>query len=186
MKNRLTKTDLLQGINEKNTYALDQFLISLQDEAIDIAGAIVKDDHTAKEIVNDTHLAFIKRPIIFESLEKAQNYFYTSTRNAALNYIKSADYKKRKNTSHEFPEIRDDTDPQTALAKRCVLKEILNITETFPEKHQQIYNLYNNGHTTNEVAAELGEDKKYVRNTMNKMLKKIKEILRLKNLIMLF
>ena len=179
MKNRLTKTDLLQGINEKNTYALDQFLISLQDEAIDIAGAIVKDDHTAKEIVNDTHLAFIKRPIIFESLEKAQNYFYTSTRNAAINYIKSADYKKRKNLSHEFPEIRDDTDPETAYAKKEIHKEMLTIIEKYPEKYRHIFNLWLIGHTTKEVANQVGKDKKYVRNTMNKIFKKIAELLNL-------
>jgi len=179
MKNKLTNTDLLQGINEKNTYALDQFLISLQEEAIDIAGTIVKDDHTAKEIVNDTHLKFIKRPIIFDSLEKAKNYFYTSTRNAALNYIKTADYKNRKNTSHEFPEIRDDTDPETAYARKEIYKEMLAIIEKDPEKYKQIFNLWLTGHTTNEIATELGKDKKYVSNRRSKICKKIAAFLKL-------
>ena len=179
MRNRLTNTDLLQGINEKNTYALDQFLISLQAIAIDIAVAIVKDDHTAKEIVHDTHLKFIERSIIFESLEKAQNYFYTSTRNAALNYIKTPDYRNQKNTSHEFPEIRDDTDPETAYARKEIHKEMLAIIEKDPEKYRHIFNLWLTGHSTNEIATGLGEDKKYVSNRRNKICKKIARILKL-------
>jgi RNA polymerase sigma-70 factor (ECF subfamily) len=179
MKNRLTNTDLLQGINEKNTYALDQFLISLQAKAIDIAGAIVKDDHTAKEIVHDTHLKFIERSIIFESLEKAQNYFYTSTRNGALNYLNNSDYKNHKNLSHEFPEIRDDTDPETAYARKEIHKEMLAIIEKDPEKYKQIFNLWLTGHATNEIATALGKEPKYISNRRNKLCKKIARILKL-------
>lgn len=180
MKNRFTnESDLLQGINEKNTYALDQFLIPLHDKAVEIANAVVKDIHIAREKVHDAHLAFIKRHIIFESLEKARNYFYISTYNKALNYIKSADYKERKNTSHEFTEIRDDTDPETAYGRKEIYKEMLTIIEKDPEKYQHIFKLWLIGYSTNEVATELGEDKKYVRNRRNKICKKIAGILKL-------
>jgi RNA polymerase sigma factor (sigma-70 family) len=179
------ETELLQGINKKNTQALNQFLVPLHAKATYFAYTIVKDNHFAIQAVNDAHLAFIKTPAIFKNLEHAKYYFYSSTRNKALNYIDSADHKNWNNTTGEFPDIRDDTDIETNLAKERILKEILVIMETFPEKYQDIYNLWYTGYTTDETASRVGEGKQYVRNTRNKIFKKILKILKLKNLIML-
>ena len=186
MRNIFTnELELLQRLNAKDTYVLEQFLISLYPTAIEIADAVVKDNHIAQQLVHDAHLAFIKIPVEFESLQKARNYFYTSSRNAALNYIQSAHHKRWNNLSGELPDIRDDTDIETAIAKEGILKEILIILETLPEKYQQVYNLGNMGQSTDEIASQVGADKQYVLNAKIKALKKLRKILKLKNLIML-
>jgi len=144
---------------------------------------LVKSDDTAQEL---SQKLFIDLWLKRERLDSSRNfnaYIYTMARNAALNYLKSKDF--RDFYSYEYLNDEDCTEFDGDIyAKELDLLVTLTVNR-MPLQRKRVYELSRNSNKSNDIIAEeLNISKKAVEKHLRLALNDIREVI--KRFTMLF
>lgn len=118
---------------------------------------ICHNKEVAEEIVADTFSKLWQRKDSFDNEISIKSFLYITTRNACLDYIRSAQ-QRNNNQSVELDEslILQETDPLTHLIHAELIKLLVNEINKLPQRQADVLRMcYLDGLTTDEICAKL-------------------------------
>lgn len=111
----------------------------------------------AEEIVADSFSKLWQRKDNFENEASIKSFLYITTRNASLDYVRSAQQR----ASSQSVELEDDlilqeTDPLTHMIHAELIQSLINEINKLPQRQGDVFRMiYLEGFTTDEICAQL-------------------------------
>ncbi|WP_206367138.1 RNA polymerase sigma factor [Sphingobacterium sp. SGG-5] len=122
------------------------------------AQRIVQKTEIAEEIVQDSFVKVWEARHSFQTADNIKAFLYISTKNACLNYIDSADTRRRTYYNELSEDIlHPDTDVLTGIIHAETIGIIYNELEKLPAQQAKVFRLsFFEGFSTEEICRELG------------------------------
>jgi len=148
--------------------------------------SIVRSIVLAEEVVSDVLISIWEKRAQLGSVEDLRLYLFTSTRNRAINYLKSKKLGLTENMDRQSidwdncsPQLKSkDLDPEALIEFAELNQKVTMAIESLPAKCKLIYQLVKeDGLKYKEVASLLGISIKTVENQMTISFKKLHEVL---------
>lgn len=170
---------IVEGLRKGNEKALkilyDKFFPSLCSYAFNF----IKDEMASGDIVQEIYTKVWNKRKDFDSIYSVRSFFYLSTRNACLNYLR--DSKK-----HQKVELNDNIpiEEDNFIIEEEVHRMIKNEIENLPDAIRKVFNLTLMDLSISEIANALNVSEHTVRNQRARAREILRE--RLKDWIFLF
>lgn len=118
------------------------------------ANKFVKDEDSAKDLVQEVFVRIWNYKIEFESEKSMKVYFYLSTKNACFDYLKK---EKKRGISQDLNEeiIPDDEHVVNEIVREETYRQLEGAIELLPEKAREVMRLNLKGLSNSEIAEEL-------------------------------
>ena len=167
MDSRFTYADpaLVKGCLAREKEAFEILVNTYFPVLCSFANGIVKDSETAKDIVQEVFIRFWNGKEIFKEFNSLKAWLYLSTRNRALNELKS---KKRSEEHHTTAHQQGQTTENnifSAIVKAETLASVYSVVNQLPLQMRTVFELhYIEGMPIREIATRLGIRSKTVSN----------------------
>lgn len=153
----MSPDDIVANFRQGDGGALKQLLRLYRKEIRYFVWRILKDGHTADEIVNDAFLKTWNARTNFKSLPEIRAYLYTVSRNDCLNFLKSPRSRRLDN----IDDVGHLLHSEERIEAQMIYSELLNLVyervNKLPEKQRRVFQLsFFEGLSTEEIAAQLG------------------------------
>ncbi|SRR5690606_14858450 len=119
---------------------------------------LCRNKEVSEEIVADTFSKLWQRKDNFDNETSIKSFLYITTRNACLDYIRSAQ-QRTSSQSVELEEdlILQDIDPLTHLIHAELIQSLVNEINRLPQRQGDVFRMtYLDGFTTDEICTRLG------------------------------
>jgi RNA polymerase sigma-70 factor (ECF subfamily) len=139
------------------------------------AHRFIKDEDTAKDIVQEVFVRIWNKVEHFESEKSMKVYFYLATKNACFDHLKK---EKRRSLSDELnEEIHiEDSHVVNEIIREETYRQLEQAIELLPEKARDVMRLNLNGYSNKEISEELGISVNTIKTHKVLAFKKIREM----------
>ncbi|MGQ1909449.1 RNA polymerase sigma-70 factor [Marinifilum sp. RC60d5] len=139
------------------------------------AHKFVKDEDSAKDIVQEVFVRIWKSVETFESEKSMRVYFYMATKNACFDYLKKEQRRRIDGDINEEIYIYDNT-VENEIVREEVYYQLETAINLLPQKAQRVIRLNLNGLSNKEIAEELDVSVNTVKTHKMLAFKKIREL----------
>lgn len=147
------------------------------DQLFHFTSKLIKEQHAAKDIVQQCYLSLWQTPFEDKGLEDARRLLFTFARNGTI------DHRRKENTRQRFLQRIEDNkegahqkDGTALLNTKETLRAIENAIEALPAKRKHIYKLSRHeGLSHEEIALQLSISKNTVNNQIASATEFLKE-----------
>ncbi len=181
MDDQSTNNTLLQSIQEKialgDQNSFRQLFNMYSKKLTRFAGAIVKSNDAAREIVDEVFIKIWRRRESITSVQNLTVYLYTAAKNTSLNYLAA---KARESIIEPFDffsvQFFDDHSPEKKMITSELLKKINEAIDQLPPRCKMVFKLVReDGLSYKEVGAVLNISPKTVDAQMMIAVKQISD-----------
>lgn len=177
----MTEDDILwRKIQKKDEDALKQLFFGYHQKLVSRAYHLVNDHQVAEELVQDLFFTLWEKAKKIRLEGKLENYLMVSIRNKCLNYLKSQFAKQQ---FVDFEErFSGSVNQPTSYDLEQLSKQVEQAINQLPKKCREIFLLSRRHELSySEIAEKLGVSKKTVEAQMGIALKKLRQLLNIKN-----
>lgn len=170
------KGEHLQHLEQLDSWTLREIMVSYGQEVWNYAYFLTKSFHLADDITQDVFLSVYRNIGSYRSQCTLKTWLFTITRNTAINYRRSAFFRKVIPVGW-VKETRAAPSVEQDVMSALLANEVWEMVLTLPAKHREVlildakYEL-----TANEIAAILGVSEGTVKSRLSRARKKVSEL----------
>lgn len=149
----------IEQINKLDTTAFRLLYKSYYKALVCYALQMVEDSESAEDIVQELFSTIWEKKMSFQSLVSFKAYLYNSVRNASLDYLKHKDvegnYLQKMIDAHpDYCGVGDEEEDEDFFSEEVYRRLLLTI-ESLPNRCREVFLLYMEGNTNEEIATAL-------------------------------
>lgn len=149
--------DLIRALQAGEERALDAFFSKYNRSLLYFAKSMLSAQEVAEEIVADSFAKLWEHRLSFDTIENVKAFLFISTKNACLNFIKSAHNKQIFDYDVAMFLENPDPDVHVRMVKAELMQLIYQEVMKLPEKQREVFRLtYFEDYSTDEIAEQLG------------------------------
>ena len=138
-------------------------------------------------IVQEVFIRIWEQKIIFKNKDRIKSYLYVAVRNRSLDYLKSTEYRKKKQLSaFELSILESDTYFEKEVLLEEVLSAVNKAVSKLPNKCRHVILLSLKGLKNEQISTELNVSLNTVKTQKKIAYKKLKSLLRDTSIFVLF
>ncbi|QNL47837.1 RNA polymerase sigma-70 factor [Olivibacter sp. SDN3] len=171
--------NMLKRMHEGDTTVLAPIFKYYNQRLLYFAKSLVRDDGVAEEIVADSFVKLWQGRMRIQQQDSIKAFLYIATKNACLNYNKSAHAKQY--FDHELDEALLMADPEvyTKILRAEWLQQLHEALQKLPAKQREVFKLsFLEGLTTCEICAELKMSPNAVFANRSRALEALRKVLK--------
>lgn len=149
-------TDLIKGINNKNSDVWRKFYKDFFNPLCHHAYKILKDEHIASDIVQDTLIKLWEGNTKFENIKALTVYVYRAVNNSSLNYIRDKNSEDARLKQWAFINGDITIDALSSVVTEETVRKLRSLIMTLPEDRRDVLFMSMSGMKGEEIAEELG------------------------------
>jgi RNA polymerase sigma-70 factor (ECF subfamily) len=166
------------SLHPKDLEAYKALFESLYPPLCLFANKYLSNMDTSKDIVQEVFITIWKKQPIFTNPQTTKAYFYTTVKNACLNYLKSQHYKTTTNAVQLDLALHESEDHYFAeLVSAETYAQLYKAIDSLPKKAAKVISLSLKNYTNNEIAEELNITPSTVRTQKSLAYQKLKLLL---------
>jgi RNA polymerase sigma-70 factor (ECF subfamily) len=184
---QIDKVALLRGINSRDEFMVNAFYRQVFEKLFLLASEWLDDEHDARDAVTDVFMDFLAKKETYETLSHIEGLLYMRVRWASLDKLKTLKRDKMYRGTTELDEV---SATECSIEDHIVRIEhdyaIKAIIETLPPRYRLVLEqLFFEGKQSPEIARILNGNDNTVYIIKSRALKKLKEILADKKIIII-
>jgi RNA polymerase sigma-70 factor (family 1) len=178
---------LLKGLKSNNLYAFRRLYDIYYHQLLNYASRFIAESDQAEDIISESFVVLWKKREEFETLQSIAAFLYTITRNACISQLKK-DKTKAENLRRMayLKPLTDAEDIANALKADLIQFTIIAAAQLPPEMKKVFQLIYIDGFSAIQTAEKLGRSVHTIRAQKTVAIKKIRETLVKKGLLMVF
>lgn len=168
----------IEALQQGSHKAFEEVFLAYFDKVKHLLIGLLRSENDAEELAQDIFVRLWMNHISIDPNKAFNTYLYTTTRNAALNYLKHKLVEENyKNSFSSLDEEEADSSDEILFAKEISLLVEMAVSR-MPVQRKKIYQMSREkGISNNEIAEELGISKKTVENQLSLALQEIKRVI---------
>lgn len=178
----MTKDDeryCLQELSKGNKQAFEWLFLTWHPRLVDFFARLVGEGETAFDYAQDIFFDIWKSRKKFREVESFSAYLFQMARFKVYNHYDKAAVKTRFKKEMAVREPDSTPTRESAVYARETEKIIWDTVETLPSKRRQVFVMSRfQGYSNNEIAAELGIDKRTVENHLTNALADLRKVVK--------
>lgn len=167
--------DFIKGINNKNSGVWRKFYKDFFKPLCHHAYKILKDEHIASDIVQDTLIKLWEGNTKFENVKALTVYVYRSVNNSSLNYIRNKNTEDSRLEQWAFINGDITGEAFSSIVTEEVVRKLRSLIMELPEDRREVLFMSMNGMKGEEIAKELGVTIHAVKQHKHRAYKYIRE-----------
>lgn len=167
--------NIMKRIAEGDKTAFDKMFFMYYPKVQNYLSHFIASKEQSEDMAQDFFIKLWQNRQTLESIKNPDGYFFVSSKNMALNYLKKVRYARvDMEDCMEIPsEIAADKEYE-AFETELLVKLV---ADNMPSERRRIFYMSRyDGMTNSEIAAKLGISKKTVENQINRALKDLKKL----------
>ena len=158
-------------------YGLEQVIGLYKDSLIFFLMQYVKSAVIAEELTEDTFVTLAVKKPLFSENAKFRTWLYTIARNKALNYMRSALFRKSL-PLEQTEEVRAPDCPEQRLLLRECYRELYSAIDSLPKNQREmVYLVYFEDMNIAQAASVIGKTQRQGTNILFRARQRLKTIL---------
>ncbi len=171
-----TKTkDFIKGINNKNSGVWRKFYKDYFNPLCHHAFKILKDEHIASDIVQETLIKLWESNTRFDNIKALTVYVYRAVNNSSLNYIRNKKTEDIRLQQWAFVNGDISNEAFSSIVTEEVVRKLRSLIMTLPVDRREVLFMSMSGMKGEEIAEELGVTVYAVKQHKYRAYKYIKE-----------